>query len=148
MSFHNDLRDLLVEYGEKALDKKKRPYFSRSYSGDSEPLDVRRGQKSIEWNPDVIWIRTGKKFIIEIALSENWRSVVGEFALAKAINAWGICFITDFEYDYFSDLMKILEKSLEYKKWHFMLIEYQKNPEKIAKEVLDWLKERKFSGWK
>lgn len=87
MSFHNDLRDILVEYGEKAQDKKNNTFFSRSYSGDSEPLDVRRGQKSIEWNPDVVWIRTGKKFIIEIALSENWRSIVGEFALAKAINA-------------------------------------------------------------
>jgi len=148
MSIHNNLRDLLVEMGSKGIDSKGERYFSRSYTGDSEPLDIRRGKKSTEWNPDIIWIRNGKTFITEIALSENWRSIVGEFTLAKISDAWGILFISDFDYEYLSDLLSILGQSLNYKKWYFYHVEDLKNPRKIAKEVVDWLKKEKFTGWK
>jgi len=148
MSFHNDLRDILIEFGEKALDKNNKTYFSRSYSGDSEPLDLRRGRKSTEWNPDIIWIRKGKTFITEIALSENWRSIVGEFTLAKILDAWGILFISDFDYEYLTDLLSILGKSLNYNKWYFYHVEDPRNPEKLAKKVVDWLIKEKFTGWK
>ena len=150
MSFHNQLRDILVDKGKNAFDAKGNPYFKRSYSGDSEPIDIRRGFSSTEWNPDVIWVRKSKKFIIEIALSENWRSIVGEFTLAKLLDAWGILFITDFDEDYFSDLLKILENGLNYNKYSFYLLDEEEleDVNATSNQIIKWLRKWKFTGWK
>jgi hypothetical protein len=139
---------LLVEYGKNAVDSKGKKYFDRSYSGDSEPIDVRRKQRVIEWPIDIVWIRKGSPFLIEIALSENWRSLVGEFALAKVVNPLGFCYITDFEYDFMNDLTAILEEVLDFKRWYFYIVDKNEKPKKVAMEFCNWLKEDKFSGWK
>lgn len=150
MTFHDDLKNLLVEIGKSAVDSKGKPYFDRSYSGDSEPIDVRRGMKSVEYPPDVIWKKTGRLFMIEVALNENWRSIVGEFALAKIVNCWGILFITDFEENFFSSLISVLEKGFGFKRWYYYLLDEKnfKDIDNTAKEIVKFLKNRKFKGWK
>ena len=72
--FHEELKAFLIELGEKE--------GCKSYSGDSECLDVRIKKKRIEYKPDVIW-NTGKScYVFEFAFTEDWRAVIGEFALA------------------------------------------------------------------
>lgn len=150
MSFHDELKKLLVESGANATSSNGKPYFSRSYSGDSEPIDVRRGRKSVEYAPDVIWERVGKKFIIEIALNENWRSIVGEFALASVVNCWGILFVTDFSQDFFDSLIQVLEKGLRFRRWYYYLLEEKhfKDVDYTAKDIVKFLRKGKFKGWK
>lgn len=148
MSFHDNLKWHLVKIGKEAVDSSGNPYFSRSYSGDSEPLDVRRGMNSIEWLPDVIWDRRGKKFVIEIALNEDWRQIIGEFTLASIYNCWGILFIIrGFQENFFNNLMGILEQGLNYKDWFSYTIE-KTNIEFVSNDIADWLSGAKMTGWK
>jgi hypothetical protein len=53
------------------------------YSGDSQPIHIVQGKRHIENKPDVVWEYKGKPSLtIEIALTEEWRTTVGEITLA------------------------------------------------------------------
>ena len=71
---HTKLKKFLIEVGTKE--------GYTSYSGDSECLDVRFKRKHIEYKPDVIWKRKTACHAFEIAFTEDWRAIVGEFTLA------------------------------------------------------------------
>jgi hypothetical protein len=81
---HDELKHWLIDLGRRAKDSRGNAYYQCS-SGDSEPLDVRLGKKHVPYQPDVIWARRGKVIIFELAFNEDWRSIVGELALASAL---------------------------------------------------------------
>ncbi len=72
--FHERLKNFLIKLGEKE--------GYESYSGDSECLDIRMKRKRIEYKPDVIWKSKTSCYVFEIAFTEDWRAIVGEFTLA------------------------------------------------------------------
>jgi hypothetical protein len=71
---HEKLKSFLIEVGQKEGYK--------SFSGDSECLDIRLKKKRIEYKPDVIWKSKTSCHVFEIAFTEDWRAIVGEFTLA------------------------------------------------------------------
>ena len=111
-SLHDSLKQWLVELGERAEDAKGNAKYE-AYSGDSEPIDIRYGKKHIEYNPDVVWNNKGKLYIMEVAFSENWRSIVGEIALASMIKHSKLLLITQgFENTLSTIWFLCLERSL------------------------------------
>lgn len=82
MSLHTSLKKWLIELGENYTYNKKR-YYQRCYSGDSEPIDVRKGKRHIEYQPDVIFERNGRLSVIELAFEEDWRAIAGEICLCS-----------------------------------------------------------------
>ncbi len=77
---HSIFKEYLIEVGKSVKDARGNPYYE-VYSGDSEPLDIRHKKKHFEYQPDVVWKRKGKLYLIEIAFNEDWRSIVGELTL-------------------------------------------------------------------
>ena len=73
-TFHEKLKAFLIELG------KKNGY--RSFSGDSECLDVRINRKRIDYKPDVVWQTGNSYYIFELAFTEDLRAVIGEFVLS------------------------------------------------------------------
>lgn len=71
---HEKLKKMLIDIGSKAGYK--------SFSGDSECLDIRLKRKHIEYKPDVIWKSKTSCHVFEIAFTEDWRAIVGEYILA------------------------------------------------------------------
>lgn len=65
---------MLIDIGSKA--------GYASFSGDSECLDIRLKRKHIEYKPDVIWKSRNSCHVFEIAFTEDWRAIVGEYTLA------------------------------------------------------------------
>jgi len=91
---HDQLKNWLLEVGEHSVDRKGKLYYTRTYSGDSEPLDIRKGKKHVEYRPDVIFERGKSRFIIEIAQNDPWLAWVGEVFMAKlATGFWGVCLV-------------------------------------------------------
>lgn len=80
-SAHNVLKKYLLDLGKSAKDSKGNPYYE-VYSGDSEPVDIRLKKRHFDYPPDIIWKRRGRFIIIELAFTEDWRSIVGELTLA------------------------------------------------------------------
>jgi hypothetical protein len=72
--FHEELKAFLIELGEEKGYK--------SFSGDSECLDVRIKRKRIEYKPDVVWQKGNSCYSFEFAFTEDWRAVIGEFVLS------------------------------------------------------------------
>jgi len=58
---HDRLKNWLVELGEQVKDSRGNPKYS-SYSGDSQPIDIRFGMKHVEYQPDVVWKNTVNYF--------------------------------------------------------------------------------------
>lgn len=81
---HGILKEYIMELGQKVKNSKGQPYY-RVYSGDSEPIFIAYGKKYLKYPPDVVYERKGRYSIIEIAFSEDWRSVVGEITLASFV---------------------------------------------------------------
>lgn len=144
--FHEELKNFLIELGEKEGYK--------SFSGDSECLDVRIKKKRIEYKPDVIW-QTGKScYVFEFAFTEDWRAVIGEFALASFKNCSRFFVFRlvrteeeqDSEYDLLNNLFGILGKKFENTKWYFWIFtkESERNFEKTKKEIKKELKKWNF----
>ena len=147
--FHEELKRFLIELGDKEGYK--------SYSGDSECLDVRIKKKRIEYKPDVIW-NTGKScYVFEFAFTEDWRAIIGEFALAwlKGCSRFFVFRLVDTEeeqdseYDLLNNLFGILWKELKRIKktrWFFWVLtkENEKDIEKTKKEIRKELKKWKF----
>lgn len=74
IKLHDDLKNFLLEVG------KKEGY--KSFSGDSECLDIRLKKRHTEYKPDVVWKSKTSCHVFEFAFTEDWRAIVGEFTLA------------------------------------------------------------------
>lgn len=145
-SFHDKLKSFLIELGEKEGYK--------SYSGDSEPLDIRLKQKRIEYKPDVIWKRREKYYIFEIAFTEDKRAIIGEFiltALKEGSRFFVFRFVkteekVDSEYDFMNNLLSILGKQVEETAWYYWVFtkEDAKNIEKTKAKIKKSLREWNF----
>ena len=144
--FHEELKAFLIELGEKEGYK--------SYSGDSECLDVRIKRKRIEYKPDVVW-NTGKScYAFEFAFTEDWRAVIGEFALAR-LKGCSRFFVfrlvdteeeQDSEYELLNNLFGILWKELKKTRWFFWVLtkKNEKDIERTKGEIRRELKKWKF----
>jgi hypothetical protein len=71
---HNRIKSLLAKAG------KEEGYTT--YSGDTECVDIRFKKKRVEYKPDVIWKGKISSHVFEVAFTEDWRAVVGEFVMA------------------------------------------------------------------
>jgi len=138
-NLHDSLKQWLVELGKQVKDAKGNPRYE-AYSGDSEPIDIRYGKKHVEYNPDVVWNRKGRLYIIELAFSENWRSIVGEIALASMIKNCRLFLITSFQNEFIDNLVPMLGKKLGVH-WTYYNLEELGDLDSIKKEVRKWLKE-------
>ncbi|MEM3697466.1 MAG: hypothetical protein QXQ94_08230 [Candidatus Bathyarchaeia archaeon] len=120
---HDVLKEYLLELGRSVKDFKGKPYY-RVYSGDSEPIDIRLGKKHIEYLPDVVWERKGRPLIIEIALNEDWRSIVGEMTLASLAKGCSAIFIiaTNWDDEYLNNLMSIIGNKLGVY-WYYIILD-------------------------
>lgn len=145
--FHEELKTFLIELGEKEGYK--------SYSGDSECLDVRIKRKRIEYKPDVVW-NTGKScYVFEFAFTEDWRAVIGEFALAwlKGCSRFFVFRLVDTEeeqdseYDLLNNLFGILWKEfkrIKKTRWFFWVLtkkdkrDIERTKKNIRKELKKW----------
>ena len=144
---HNRLKHWLIELGKEA--------GYESFSGDSEPIDIRVKRSRIEYKPDVVWNRRGKFYFLELAFTEDWRSVIGEFILASLKrNSRGFFVIRisfddetrESDYDLFHNLFKILSRK-EKMRWAFYLFtkheitdfDYVKRKLKEALKEYKWL---------
>jgi hypothetical protein len=108
---HSELKQWLLELG-------LRSGYDESYSGDSEAIDVRVGEKHIEYHPDVIWNWKGSLYFIELAFSEDWRAIAGEMLLASIVkNCKEFYMITIGEPDFTNSLLKIIGNKIDFKKW-------------------------------
>lgn len=142
--FHEELKNFLIELGEKE--------GYNSFSGDSECLDVRIKKKRIEYKPDVIW-NTGKScYVFEFAFAEDWRAVIGEFALTwlRECSRFFVFRLVkneeeqDAEYDLLNNLFGILGKEFGKIRWFFWVFtkrdekEIEKAKKKIRKQLKKW----------
>lgn len=141
---HEELKNFLVELG------KKKGY--RSFSGDSECLDIRIKKKRIEYKPDVIWKTNNSYYIFEFAFTEDWRAVIGEFILAWLKEDCSKFFVfrfvksqeeLDSEYYLLNNLFVILGKTFKKIGWNFYILtkEDEKNFEKTKKKIRKELRE-------
>jgi len=145
-SFHEELKSFLIELGQKEGYK--------SYSGDSEPLDIRLKQKRIEYKPDVIWRRREAYYIFEIAFTEDWRAIIGEYiltALKESARFFIFRFVgsaeeVDSEHDFLDNLLSILGKKFERTIWYFWIFtkEDAKNFDRTKITIRKWLRKYKF----
>lgn len=144
VSFHEQLKSFLIELGEKEGYK--------SYSGDSEPLDIRLKQKRIEYKPDVIWKYKGKIYVFEIAFTEDWRAVIGEFVSA-CLKGCSQFFIfrsvetendLDYEYDLLNNLLSIIGEKFKETYWAFRILtrkelkNFEATKKSIKRDLRKW----------
>lgn len=107
---HEKLKHWLIELGDEN--------GYEAYSGDSEPIDVRVERKHVEYRPDVVWNYKGRLYIIELAFSEDWRAIVGEFLLVSLIkNCREFFMVTIGDPDFTGDLFKIVDRKLKFHRW-------------------------------
>jgi hypothetical protein len=136
---HTELKQWLLELGEKS--------GYEAYSGDSEPIDIRIKKKHIEYFPDVIWNWKGGLYITEIAFSEDWRAIVGEFFLASMIkNIKGFFMITVGDSGFTYDLFHIIDKKMGFGKWISYTFDNSdlRNLEKMKANIKSWLKQNQW----
>jgi hypothetical protein len=139
-SLHNSLKQWLVELGKQAKDSRGNPKYE-AYSGDSQAVDIRYGKKHVEYNPDVVWNRKGKLHIIDLAFSDNWRSIVGEIALVSMIKNSKLFVITQgFPNEFIDNLVPMFGKKLDV---HWMYYNYEEldDLETMKKDIRKWLKD-------
>ena len=133
---HEDLKQWLLELG------KSNGY--ETYSGDSEPIDIRIKRKRVEYIPDVIWNWKGGLYIIELAFSEDWRAIVGEFLLVSMIkNCKEFFMVTVGDPEFTGDLFKIVEKKLGFHRWISYTFE-EIDLETMRRELRSYLKEKEW----
>lgn len=137
---HDELKQWLLELGQKSS-------YDKSYSGDSQPIDIRIKKKHIEYNPDVVWDYRGSLYITEIAFSEDWRAIVGEFLLVSMIsNCKGFFIITVGDSEFTSDLFKLIERKIDQPYWISYTFEPSdlKDANYVKKEIRRWLKQNNW----
>jgi hypothetical protein len=138
------LKQWLVELGKQSKDANGNPRYEASYSGDSEPIDIRYGKKHVEYIPDVVWNRKGRLHIIELAFSENWRSIVGEIASASMIKGCKLALITQGFLDTFvENLVPMFGEKLEVW-WMYNNYEEVSDLDSMKRDIRKWLKD---SNW-
>jgi len=143
---HTRLKRWLLKLGKNVEDSKGNPYY-KVYSGDTQPIDIRFKMKRIEYRPDVVWSQRGRLRIIEIALTENWRAIVGEFTLASFIpNCRGFFIITVGDPEFTGDLFHIVGEKLGWKKWISYTFEEEdlSDLNKMKTAIRQWLEEKKW----
>lgn len=144
---HEKLKYFLIELGESKGYK--------SYSGDSQPLDIRLKQKHIEYQPDVVWkTKRGKRFVFEIAFTEDWRAVAGEFVLSSLAECSKFLVFRyvndkdkiDSEIEKLYDLLSILGEHFKETTWYYWILTKDniKNFEKLKKDIKRELKKWGF----
>lgn len=136
---HQRLKTWLIELGQKA--------GYESYSGDSESIDIRVKRKHIEYQPDVVWNWKGDLYIVELAFSEDWRAIVGEFLLVSMIkNCKDFLMVTVGDPEFTGDLFKIVGKKLDFRRWFSYTFEESdlENVDKMKREIRSYLKERRW----
>lgn len=139
-SLHDSLKQWLVDLGNQIKDSRGNPKYE-AYSGDSQPIDIRYGKKHIEYSPDVVWNRKGQQYFIELAFSENWRSVVGEIALASMVKNCKLLLITQgFTNEYVDNLVPMFGKKLDVN-WMYYNFEELGDLDSMKKDIRKWLKE-------
>jgi hypothetical protein len=139
-SLHDSLKQWLVELGKQIKDARGNPRYE-AYSGDSQPVDIRYGKKHVEYNPDVVWRHRGRLYIIELAFSENWRSIVGEIALASMIKDCRLFLITQgFPTEFMGNLVPLFGKKLGVN-WMYYNYEEESDLESMKKDFRRWLKD-------
>lgn len=84
-SLHEQLKNWLINLGKSMKTKRGKPYYSKVWSGDSESVVIRFGQRHDVCQPDVVWKHRNEKCIFEIAFTEEWREIAGEIALASMV---------------------------------------------------------------
>jgi hypothetical protein len=137
---HNALKEYLLELGEESKDSTGRPYYE-VYSGDSQPIDIRLGKRRIEYKPDVVWEYKGKPYlVIEIALTEEWRTIVGEMTLAYFTKGCtGIIIITSgWDENYIKNLVSLIGDKLKHafkREFYMHCINLNENQLKDLKEA-------------
>lgn len=137
---HNELKQWLLDLGLKSG-------YKESYSGDSEPIDIRVGEKHVEYHPDVVWNWKGGLYIIELAFSDNWRAIAGELLLASIVkNCKWFYTITVGDPDFTGALFKIIGTKVDFNRWSSYTFEDSdlKDVEKMKREIKGHLKEL---GW-
>lgn len=145
-SVHEVLKAYLLDLGKEVKDARGNPYYE-VYSGDSEPIDIRFRRRHIEYLPDVVWERRGKPFLIEIALTEDWRSIVGELTLAHLTkNCSGILIISaNWDSNYLGNLVSLIGDKLGII-WYWINLERKEldDIEKAKKIIRSFLKKWKW----
>ena len=136
---HQRLKTWLIGLGQKA--------GYESYSGDSEPIDIRVKRKHIGYQPDVIWNWKGDLYIVELAFSEDWRAIVGEFLLVSMIkNCKDFLMVTVGDPEFTGDLFKIVGKKLDFRRWCSYTFEESdlEHVDEMKREIRSYLKERQW----
>ena len=141
---HEELKQWLLDLGKKVKDAKGKPYYD-VYSGDTQPVDIRMRKRRVAYQPDVVWDRKGKLYLIELAFNEDWRSIVGELAVASAIKNLGGVFIVTYGWadDYISDLLSLFGEMFNiwwayhnFSDNEYSDIEYMKK--ELRKDLKEW----------
>lgn len=104
-------------------------------------------RKHVEYRPDVVWNYKGRSYIIELAFSEDWRAIVGEFLLVSLIkNCREFFMVTIGDPDFTGDLFKIVERKLKFHRWiSYTFEEADLNSiRNMKKEIESYLEEK---GW-
>jgi hypothetical protein len=143
---HTRLKRWLLKLGKDVEDSHGNPYY-KVYSGDTQPIDIRFRMKRIEYRPDVVWSRRGRLRIIEIALTEDWRAIVGEFTLASFIpNCIGFFIITVGDPEFTDNLFDIVGEKLGWRKWISYTFEEEdlSDLSKMKKDIEQWLEENRW----
>jgi hypothetical protein len=138
-SVHEKLKQWLLELG------RKKGY--ETYSGDSEPVDIRIKKKHIEYKPDVIWHWKGGLYIAEIAFSEDWRAIAGEFLLISMVKSCkGFLIITVGDPAFSRDLFQLIDRKLELPEWISYTFEESdlNDIKKMKKNLRSWLRENEW----
>ncbi len=142
---HDILKYWIMERAEEKHDARGNKYYDRIYSGDTEPVDIRVRMKHFDYRPDVVLVRKGMKNIIEIALSEDWRAVVGELALVKACRASNAVFIVyEWGEDVIENIMNVMGEILGFENLSYINLdedEYsdlEKVKNKVERLLVKW----------
>nr|KXH70600.1 MAG: hypothetical protein AM325_15700 [Candidatus Thorarchaeota archaeon SMTZ1-45] len=139
---HDALKNWIMEKAELKKDARKNKYYDRVFSGDMEPVDIRVRMKHFDYRPDIVLVRKDRKYLVEIALSEDWRALVGELSLAKACRAANVLFIVSgWDKDALDDILTVMGEVLDYEKWYYIILDDNdvNNLEKAKKVVSKWL---------
>ncbi|MCK4568560.1 MAG: hypothetical protein KAU48_14730 [Candidatus Thorarchaeota archaeon] len=142
---HDDLKNWLVKRIARTVDGRGKPYYTRVYSGDQEPVDGRAGKFHFDFRPDVVLDRHGKKWFIEIALSEDWRAIVGELFLVNMVSGFkSILFIISrWEYEFMTNVLHAMRNKYDLGGWAFLILDEKEvnNLTKAKKSVENYLTE-------
>jgi hypothetical protein len=92
VNLHEELKRWLIELGKGVMDEEGKTYYD-AWSGDSKGLPL--SEMNYEgYHPDVIWKHQDKVCAIEIARTEESRTIVGEITLAKIAGCDKVLIIT------------------------------------------------------